>query len=31
MIFAKVLVLVPVGVSDVTEGGKEQNVGILTR
>ena len=30
-IFAKVFVLVPVGVSDVTEGGSEQNVGILTR
>ena len=31
MIFAKVCVLVSVGMSDVTEWGGEQNVGILTR
>ncbi len=30
-ISAKVLVLVSVGMSDVTEGGAEENVGILTR
>ncbi len=31
IIFAKVCVLVSVGMSDVTEWGGEQNVGILTR
>ena len=31
MIFAKVCMLISVGMSDVTEQGGEQNVGILTR
>jgi len=31
IIFAKVRVLISVGMSDVTERGGEQNVGILTR